>query len=179
MAQITLEHVTKAFVGGVVAVDDVNLTIEDGEFMVLVGPSGCGKSTLLRMIAGLEEITDGTVLIGDRDVTVLPPDRRDIAMVRRQHRHVAVADHDRAVGDLLEAGDHAQQRRLAAARGADEHHELAVLDLEGQVADRPHLVVVELRDSIERHGGHAEAKRTRLRWSPILPRLGPRPDPLS
>ena len=81
MAEITLEHVTKAFAGGVVAVDDVNLTIEDGEFMVLVGPSGCGKSTLLRMIAGLEEITDGTISIGDRDVTELPPPDRDIAMV--------------------------------------------------------------------------------------------------
>jgi multiple sugar transport system ATP-binding protein len=81
MAGIQLEHVSKEFVGGVVAVDDINLTIEDGEFMVLVGPSGCGKSTLLRMIAGLEEITDGTIMIGDRDVTVLPPDHRDIAMV--------------------------------------------------------------------------------------------------
>jgi multiple sugar transport system ATP-binding protein len=81
MAGITLEHVTKAFAGGVLAVDDVNLTIEDGEFMVLVGPSGCGKSTLLRMIAGLEEITDGSISIGDRDVTELPPPDRDIAMV--------------------------------------------------------------------------------------------------
>jgi len=81
MAGIELEHVTKAFAGGVVAVDDVNLTIEDGEFVVLVGPSGCGKSTLLRMIAGLEEITDGTVSIGDTDVTDLPPASRDIAMV--------------------------------------------------------------------------------------------------
>ena len=57
MAAIQLEHVTKAFPNGVVAVDDVSLEIRDGEFMVLVGPSGCGKSTLLRMIAGLEEIT--------------------------------------------------------------------------------------------------------------------------
>ena len=81
MAAITLEHVTKAFVGGVVAVDDISLTIDDGEFMVLVGPSGCGKSTLLRMIAGLEEITDGSIWIGDRDVTELPPPERDIAMV--------------------------------------------------------------------------------------------------
>ena len=62
MAGITLESVTKAFSGGVLAVDDVNLTIEDGEFVVLVGPSGCGKSTLLRMIAGLEEITDGSII---------------------------------------------------------------------------------------------------------------------
>jgi multiple sugar transport system ATP-binding protein len=81
MAEITLEHVTKEFAAGVVAVDDVNLTIADGEFTVLVGPSGCGKSTLLRMIAGLEDITDGTISIGDRDVTDLPPPERDIAMV--------------------------------------------------------------------------------------------------
>jgi multiple sugar transport system ATP-binding protein len=81
MAGIELEHVTKAFAGGVVAVDDVSLTIADGEFMVLVGPSGCGKSTLLRMIAGLEEITEGTISIGDVDVTDLAPPERDIAMV--------------------------------------------------------------------------------------------------
>jgi multiple sugar transport system ATP-binding protein len=81
VAAIELEHVTKAFADGVVAVDDVSLTIAAGEFMVLVGPSGCGKSTLLRMIAGLEEVTDGTILIGDSDVTDLPPAERDIAMV--------------------------------------------------------------------------------------------------
>ena len=81
MAAIELEHLTKAFAGGVVAVDDVSLTIADGEFMVLVGPSGCGKSTLLRMIAGLEEVTEGTISIGDVDVTELAPADRDIAMV--------------------------------------------------------------------------------------------------
>jgi multiple sugar transport system ATP-binding protein len=81
MAQIELEHLTKVFPGGTVAVEDVNLRVEDGEFMVLVGPSGCGKSTLLRMIAGLEEVTEGRIFIGDRDVTRLPPRARDIAMV--------------------------------------------------------------------------------------------------
>src|SRR6478672_8150691 len=81
MAQITLEQVTKEFSGGVRAVDEVDLTIESGEFLVLVGPSGCGKSTLLRMIAGLEEVTDGRIEIGDRDVTHLSPRDRDIAMV--------------------------------------------------------------------------------------------------
>jgi multiple sugar transport system ATP-binding protein len=80
MAGIRLEHVTKSF-GSVKAVDDVSLEIDDGEFLVLVGPSGCGKSTLLRMIAGLEEVTDGEIWIGDRDVTDLPPRSRDIAMV--------------------------------------------------------------------------------------------------
>jgi multiple sugar transport system ATP-binding protein len=81
VAGIVLRHVRKEFGGGVVAVDDVELEIEDGEFMVLVGPSGCGKSTLLRIIAGLEEASGGSVLIGDRDVTELAPRQRDIAMV--------------------------------------------------------------------------------------------------
>jgi multiple sugar transport system ATP-binding protein len=81
MGAIRLEHVSKAFPGGVVAVDDVDLTIADGEFMVLVGPSGCGKSTLLRMIAGLEGVSGGTIHIGDRDVTEVAPRSRDIAMV--------------------------------------------------------------------------------------------------
>ena len=81
MGQIVLENVTKEFAGGVVAVDDVTMTIADGEFMVLVGPSGCGKTTLLRSIGGLEDVTSGRIRIGDRDVTNLAPARRDIAMV--------------------------------------------------------------------------------------------------
>jgi multiple sugar transport system ATP-binding protein len=81
MAAIELDHVTKEFAGGVVAVDDVTLTIPDGEFMVLVGPSGCGKSTLLRMIAGLEDVTHGVISIGGVDVTYYQPPERDIAMV--------------------------------------------------------------------------------------------------
>ena len=81
MAEIQLEHLTKVFSGGVVAVEDVNLRVEDGEFLVLVGPSGCGKSTLLRMIAGLEEVSEGRISVGGTDVTDLAPRRRDIAMV--------------------------------------------------------------------------------------------------
>ena len=81
MATIELDRVTKVFGNGFVAVDDVSLSIADREFVVLVGPSGCGKSTLLRMIAGLEEVTAGTVRIDGADVTDLAPRHRDIAMV--------------------------------------------------------------------------------------------------
>jgi multiple sugar transport system ATP-binding protein len=81
MGGIRLEEATKVYPNGVTALDAVTLEIRDGEFMVLVGPSGCGKSTLLRMIAGLEEVTEGRILIGDRDVTGLRPRDRDIAMV--------------------------------------------------------------------------------------------------
>jgi multiple sugar transport system ATP-binding protein len=78
---IVLDRISKTFQGGVVAVDDVSLTIAGGEFLVLVGPSGCGKSTLLRMVAGLEQASEGTISIDGRDVTDLPPRERDVAMV--------------------------------------------------------------------------------------------------
>jgi multiple sugar transport system ATP-binding protein len=81
MAQIVLENVDKIYAGGVKAVNALNLEIRDGEFMVLVGPSGCGKSTALRMIAGLEDISGGSISIGDRVVNDLAPKDRDIAMV--------------------------------------------------------------------------------------------------
>jgi multiple sugar transport system ATP-binding protein len=81
MAQIIMDHVEKSYAGGIKAIDDLSLDVKDGEFMVLVGPSGCGKSTALRSIAGLEEITGGTIQIGDRVVNDLPPKDRDIAMV--------------------------------------------------------------------------------------------------
>jgi multiple sugar transport system ATP-binding protein len=81
VGEIVLDRVTKVYPNGVCAVEDISLAIGDGEFMVLVGPSGCGKSTLLRMVAGLEDVTEGAVRIGDRDVTELAPRHRDIAMV--------------------------------------------------------------------------------------------------
>src|ERR1700678_4815175 len=81
MAQIILDHVEKTYSGDVKAIDDLSLDVKDGEFSVYVCPSGCGKSTALRSIAGLEEITAGKILIGDRVVNDLPPKDRDIAMV--------------------------------------------------------------------------------------------------
>ncbi|MDB6175946.1 sn-glycerol-3-phosphate import ATP-binding protein UgpC [Paracoccus sp. Z330] len=81
MASITLNNLGKVYPGGTRAVGDVNIDIADGEFIVLVGPSGCGKSTLLRMVAGLENITDGEVRIGERVVNQVEPADRDIAMV--------------------------------------------------------------------------------------------------
>ncbi len=81
MAEVILENVDKIYPGGVKAVDDFNLSIRDGEFLVLVGPSGCGKSTTLRMVAGLEEISGGTIRIGNRIINDVPPKDRDIAMV--------------------------------------------------------------------------------------------------
>jgi len=81
MADIQLREVTKRYPDGTEAVKQVSLDIGDGEFMILVGPSGCGKSTALRMIAGLEEISDGDLLIGGERVNDLAPRDRDIAMV--------------------------------------------------------------------------------------------------
>ncbi|MEC8338553.1 MAG: sn-glycerol-3-phosphate ABC transporter ATP-binding protein UgpC [Planctomycetota bacterium] len=81
MSQIRLENIVKRYEDGFLAVRNANLTINDGEFMVLVGPSGCGKSTTLRMIAGLEEVSDGSIFVGDQCVNDLEPGDRDIAMV--------------------------------------------------------------------------------------------------
>lgn len=95
MAEIILEGVTKRFPDGAVAVKDVNLDIADGEFVILVGPSGCGKSTTLNMIAGLEDISAGTLRIGDRVVNDLAPKERDIAMVFQSYAlypHMTVRD---------------------------------------------------------------------------------------
>ncbi len=95
MAEIVLEDVSKIYGDGTKAISDLDLDIKDGEFMVLVGPSGCGKTTALRMVAGLENISEGTVRIGDRVVNTVPPKERDIAMVFQNYAlypHMTVYD---------------------------------------------------------------------------------------
>ncbi len=95
MSEVTFEQVSKIYPDGTRAVNEISLGIEDGEFMVLVGPSGCGKSTALRMIAGLEDISEGVLRIGDRVVNHVPPKDRDIAMVFQSYAlypHLSVYD---------------------------------------------------------------------------------------
>lgn len=120
MASVTYEHVTKRF-GDVIAVNDLHIQIPDREFLVFVGPSGCGKTTSLRLLAGLEEVTEGNIYIGDRLVNDVPPKDRDIAMVFQSYalyphmtvyenmafglrlRHVPKSEIDRRVKDAAKA----------------------------------------------------------------------------
>ncbi len=133
MASVTFDKATRLYPGSTrPAVDALDLDVADGEFLVLVGPSGCGKSTSLRMLAGLEEINDGRVLIGDRDVTDVPPKDRDIAMVFQNYAlypHMTVAEN---MGFALKiAGvskDERATRVLEAAR---------LLDLEPYLGRKP------------------------------------------
>src|ERR1041384_409936 len=112
MAEIVLEHLSKTYPGGVVAVDDVSLRIGDGEFIVLVGPSGCGKSTLLRLIAGLEEVSQGAISIDGTEVTTLARQRDGLPELR------ALSAHERAPEHRLrpEGSAHAEGRGEAPRR---------------------------------------------------------------
>jgi multiple sugar transport system ATP-binding protein len=121
MAAVTFANITKRYKDGPKAVDDLNLDIADGEFMVLVGPSGCGKSTALRMIAGLEEISDGELRIGERVVNEVPPGDRDIAMVFQNYAlypHMTVRQN---IGFALEV---AKVKKDEIKRRVDEAAEL-------------------------------------------------------
>ncbi|MBR5157666.1 MAG: ATP-binding cassette domain-containing protein, partial [Clostridia bacterium] len=126
MAGLNLKGIYKRYAGGVTAVSDFNLDIEDKEFIVLVGPSGCGKSTTLRMIAGLEEISEGELYIGDKLVNDVAPKDRDIAMVFQNYAlypHMTVFD-NMAFGLKLRKmpKDEIKKRVTEAARILDIEH---------------------------------------------------------
>jgi multiple sugar transport system ATP-binding protein len=115
MAEIVLDHVTKRYPDGFEAVKDMSLSIEDGEFMILVGPSGCGKSTALRMVAGLEDITQGDLRIGERVVNELSPKDRDISMVFQNYAlypHMSVRDNMAFPLKLRGVPDEEQRRKV-------------------------------------------------------------------
>ncbi|PTM93818.1 ABC transporter ATP-binding protein [Streptomyces sp. VMFN-G11Ma] len=133
MASVTFDRATRCFPAmGRPAVDSLDLEIEDGEFMVLLGPSGCGKSTCLRMLAGLEDVDSGSILIGVRDVTHLPPRERDIAMVFQNYAlfpHLSAADN---IGFALKVA------RMAKSRARQRvQHAASVLDIEQYLGRRP------------------------------------------
>ena len=132
MAAITLRELTKVYPGGVRALDALDLEIADGEFFALLGPSGCGKSTLLRTVAGLEEATEGTVRLGDQDVTRVPPGRRNVGMVFQDYAlfpHMTVTDNIAYPLRIKKTGK--PERHEAAAEIAGE------LGLDGLLGRRP------------------------------------------
>ena len=132
MADVVLESVNKEYDNGFKAVSDLNLEINEGEFLVMVGPSGCGKSTTLRMIAGLEEITSGTLMIGDRVANELPPKDRDIAMVFQNYAlypHMSVFDNIAFSLKLARRPRAEIKERVAEAA--------RILELESQLDKRP------------------------------------------
>ncbi len=133
MATVTFDKASRIYPGSTKpAVDQLDLGIEDGEFLVLVGPSGCGKSTSLRMLAGLEDVNAGRIMIGDRDVTQVPPKDRDIAMVFQSYAlypHMTVADN---MGFALKiAGTSKDEIRKRVEDAAK------ILDLEGYLDRKP------------------------------------------
>src|SRR5690348_12397531 len=133
MASVTFDKATRLYPGGTrPAVDKLDLEIADGEFLVLVGPSGCGKSTSLRMLAGLEEVNDGNIFIGERNVTDVPPKDRDIAMVFQNYAlypHMTVAEN---MGFALKIAGVGKEERAARVLEAAK-----LLDLEPYLSRKP------------------------------------------
>jgi multiple sugar transport system ATP-binding protein len=133
MASVSYQNAQRLYPGSTKpAVDDLNLEIKDGEFMVLVGPSGCGKSTSLRMLAGLEEVTEGRILIGDRDITNVPPKDRDIAMVFQNYAlypHMSVAENMAFSLKMAKVGKEEREARVQEAA--------KLLDLEELLERKP------------------------------------------
>src|ERR1700677_3296892 len=145
MAAIRFEDVSKIYGDGTCAVDALDLEIEEGEFMVFVGPSGCGKTTALRMVAGLEEISGGTVRIGERSVNDISPKDRDIAMVFQNYAlypHMTVADNLAFGLKLRHLGKPEVARRVADAAAA--------LDLEDYLERKPKALSGGQRQRVDR-----------------------------
>ena len=132
MPEVNLQHIDKIYDGGVQAVYDINLDVADGEFIVLVGPSGCGKSTTLRMVAGLEDITNGKLLIDGKDCTRLPPKDRDIAMVFQNYAlygHMTIYENMAFSLTLRKENKEVIHRKVMAAA--------EILDLKSQLNKKP------------------------------------------
>ena len=133
MATVQFDKATRVYPGSTKpAVDALDIDIEDGEFLVLVGPSGCGKSTSLRMLAGLEEVNSGSIRIGDRDVTDVPPKDRDIAMVFQNYAlypHMTVAEN---MGFALKIAGVGKEERATRVLEAAK-----LLDLEPYLSRKP------------------------------------------
>ncbi len=132
MPEVNIQHLDKIYDGGVQAVYDFNLDVADGEFIVLVGPSGCGKSTTLRMVAGLEDITNGKLLIDGKDCTRLPPKDRDIAMVFQNYAlygHMTIYENMAFSLTLRKENREIIHRKVMAAA--------EILDLKSQLNKKP------------------------------------------
>ncbi|MGN1373361.1 MAG: ABC transporter ATP-binding protein [Candidatus Coproplasma sp.] len=132
MANLSLQHIEKIYDGGVQAVWDFNIDIADGEFIVLVGPSGCGKSTTLRMVAGLEDISNGKLIIDGKDCTRLPPKDRDISMVFQNYAlygHMTIYENMAFSLTLLKEDKQVIHRKVMAAA--------EILDLKTQLNKKP------------------------------------------
>ena len=132
MPEVCLQHIDKIYDGGVQAVWDFNLDVKDGEFIVLVGPSGCGKSTTLRMVAGLEDITNGKLIIDGKDCTRLAPKDRDIAMVFQNYAlygHMTIYENMAFSLTLRKEDKHVIHRKVMAAA--------EILDLKSQLNKKP------------------------------------------
>ena len=181
MAKVQLDKVSKIYAGGVMAVNAIDLHIKDQEFIVLVGPSGCGKSTTLRMVAGLEEISGGTIRIGERVVNDVPPKDRDIAMVFQNYAlypHMSVYK-NMAFGLKLRRMPKAEihQRVTAAATKLEIMH---LLDrkpkaLSGGQRQRVAVgrAIVQQRGSGTAHGEGVDHVERLFAFTPLDSRKGP------
>jgi multiple sugar transport system ATP-binding protein len=166
MASVIFENASRIYPGTTTpAVDKLNLTVADGEFLVLVGPSGCGKSTSLRMLAGLEEIDGGRILIGDRDVTNVAPKDRDIAMVFQSYAlypHMTVAEN---MGFALKIAGIDKDERDKRVREAAK-----LLDLEAYLERKPKALSGGQRQRVAMGRAIVREPQVFLMDEPIKPR---------